>query len=441
MATNDNVAGGKPGKIGLRWIIISLIAIATVVNYLDRSAIAVMWPAISKEIGANKSDYALLVTCFMMAYAVGQAVFGRLFDKVGTRRGFVISFLCWSASMVALMFAGTISIFAGLRATLGFSEAANWPGAAKANAEWFPSKERALAQGIFNAGASLGAIISAPLVAMLYLLIGWRFTFVAIGILGLLWLKPWLYFYRGGPETHPWISTAEKKLIVENRRPASAEVATTTYVPSLGQLMRHRQAWSVILSRFFLDPIWWLFISWLPIYLTETFHFDIKHIGMFGWVPYVGAMIGSLFGGWLSGRIIRAGGSVGLARKTAITLGGLVMLPALFVSMGAEDPLTAVVAIAAILFGFQMAIGNIQTLPSDFFSGQTVGTLAGVSGMAAVAGVLITTWLVPVLTKVSYTPIFAVAAAIVPLAVLSVWVFGGRIEPVVAPNLPTSKGN
>ena len=431
----NEALGGRPGKSGLRWAVIGMIAIATVINYLDRNAIAVMWPAISGEIGATKADYALLVTCFMAAYAVGQAVFGWLFDKIGIRKGFVVSFLCWSASMGALMFAGSTRVFAGLRGALGFSEAANWPGAAKANAEWFPSKERALAQGIFNAGASLGAIISAPLVAALYLMVGWRFTFVTIGVLGLIWLLPWTYFYRGGPEKHPWISADERKLIVDGRQPATCSVDAAAYVPSLGQLLQHRQAWAVIMARFFLDPIWWLFVSWLPIYLAETFHFDIKHIGMFAWVPYVGAMGGSLFGGWLSGAMIRSGKSVSAARKTAITLGGLIMLPALVASMHAGDPLTAVVEIAAILFGFQMAIGNIQTLPSDFFSGQTVGKLAGISGMAAVAGVLITTWLVPVLTKVSYTPILAVAAAIVPLAVIRVWALGRRIEPVAPASL------
>lgn len=434
---NDTAA--PKGNTGIRWLVIGLIAVATVINYLDRSAIAVMWPAISKEIGADKADYALLVTCFMVAYAVGQALFGRLFDKIGTRRGFVVSIVLWSISMLALMCAGTTKVFAGLRAALGFSEAANWPGAAKANAEWFPSKERALAQGLFNAGASLGAIISAPLVALLYLFFGWRYTFAFIGVLGVIWLLPWLFMYRGGPESHPWVGAGERKLIVEGRRPAKTAAAASSYVPSLAMLLRHREAWSVILSRFFLDPIWWLFISWLPIYLVETFHFDIKQIGIFGWVPYVGAMAGSVFGGWFSGLLIRLGGTVGIARKAAITLGGVIMLPALLVSMGAGDPLTAVIAIAAVLFGFQTAIGNIQTLPSDFFSGQTVGTLAGISGMAAVGGVLITTWLVPVLTKVSYTPIFAVAAAIVPLAVLSVWVFGGRIEPVSAPNNLSSK--
>lgn len=436
-ASTNKLPESRPGtgfasRFGIRWLVIVLIAVATLINYLDRNAIAIMWPAISQEIGADKTDYALLVTCFMLAYAAGQSVFGKLFDAIGTRVGFVISIVFWSLSMGMLMFAGSIRSFAALRSALGFSEAANWPGAAKANAEWFPTKERALAQGIFNSGASLGAVISAPLVAFLYLLVGWRLTFAAIGVLGMMWLIPWLFAYRAGPEKHPWISPREREHILSGRQQAStaSEKKEVVYLPTLKQLLRHRQSWAVIAARFFLDPIWWLFISWLPIYLVETFGFDIKHIGMFAWVPFVGAMVGSLFGGWLSGRLIRLGFSVNAARKYAIVFGCVLMLPALLLTTQAATPTFAVVAIAVVLFGFQAAIGNIQTMPSDFFRGETVGSLAGISGTAAVAGTLIVTWLVPVLTTHSYVPIFVIAAAIVPLALLSVLFLGGRIEPV-----------
>ena len=199
----------------------------------------------------------------------------------------------------------------------------------------------------------------------------------------------------------------------------------------LGELLRYRQSWGVILSRFFLDPVWWLFVSWLPIYLAETFGFNVKQIGLFAWVPFVGAMLGSLFGGWFAGRIISKGGGVHKARTLTIAIGCAIMLPALLLTIGAGDPLTAVLLIACILFGFQMAIGNIQTLPSDYFGGGAVGSLAGISGTAAVAGTLITTWLVPVLTKTSYAPIFALSAAIVPVSFLCFWLIGGRVEPVV----------
>lgn len=419
----------------LRWTVIGLIAAATVINYIDRNALAVMWPAVSKDIGADKADYALLVTFFMLAYAAGQSIFGRLLDVIGTRLGFTVAIAVWSASIALHAVARSFAAFSLLRVTLGLGEAGNWPGAVKANALWFPPQERALAQGIFNAGAAIGAIVSAPLVAILYEAIGWRATFLVVGVLGALWLLPWLFVYRGDPGAHPWLSEAERAHIAGGR-PAGAPAG---YAPTMRGLLRHRQSWAVIASRFFLDPVWWLFVSWLPIYLAETFGFDIKQIGLFAWVPYVGAMLGSLLGGWLSGRLIGRGWMPLRARQVVITGGGAIMLPALLATASAATPLAAVLLIAAVLFGFQVAINNIQTLPSDYFAGGAVGSLAGISGTAAVAGTLITTWLVPSMTVHGYAPIFALAAGIVPLSIIAVWGLGGRTAPVPPPGAPTLK--
>ncbi len=412
---------------GLRWTVIALIALATVINYIDRNALAVMWPEVSKDIGADKADYALLVTMFMLAYAFGQALFGRIFDVIGTRMGFAVSIVVWSISIGLHSVARTLGMFALLRVTLGIGEAGNWPGAAKANALWFPARERAFAQGIFNAGASLGAIVSAPLIALLFTGFGWQTTFLIIATFGFLWLLPWLWIYRADPDAHPWLSAAERAHIAGG---AEAGERPQAFSPGYREMLGYRQSWSIILSRFFLDPVWWLFVSWLPIYLAETFGFDVKQIGLFAWVPYVGAMLGSLSGGWLSGILIGRGWNALNARRAVITLGGAIMLPALLLTISAADPLSAVLLIAAILFGFQVAINNIQTLPSDYYGGGTVGSLAGLSGMAAVAGTLITTWLVPSMTADGFAPIFALAAALVPLSLLSVWLLGGRTAPV-----------
>jgi ACS family hexuronate transporter-like MFS transporter len=266
---------------------------------------------------------------------------------------------------------------------------------------------------------------------LLFLSLGWKGTFLLIGALGFIWVLPWLVIYRAGPDKHPWVNAAERALILDAPAETAAEPeAEPAKAPSLKQMMSHRQSWGIVLARFFLDPIWWLFVSWLPIYLAETFSFDIKQIGIFAWVPFVGAMLGSLFGGWLSGRLIASGRSVDRARKWVITLGCLIMAPALLGAVLANDPTVAVLTIAAVLFGFQVAIGNIQTLPGDVFHGKSVGSLAGVGGMAAVAGTLITTWLVPVMTKVSYAPIFILVAALVPLCLVAIWVVTGRIEKV-----------
>jgi ACS family hexuronate transporter-like MFS transporter len=354
-----------------------------------------------------------------------------VFDWIGTRLGFAVSIIGWSASIALHALANSVLSFGIFRALLGVSEAGAWPGSAKAAAEWFPVRERALAMGIFNAGASTGGIVSAPLIAFLFLTLDWKGTFLLIGALGILWVIPWFFLYKAGPEAHPWVNQEERDHIVADRTKAGA--AVNDYAPTMREILSERKSWAVILGRFFLDPIWFLFLSWLPIYLAETFGFDVKQIGLFGWVPFVGAMLGSLIGGWFSGKLIHRGFSVTRARRTAITLGGAIMLPALLMTTQADDPLQAVLTIAVVLFGFQFTIGNIQTLPSDFFAGKGVGSLAGIGGTAAITGVLIVTWLVPVMTKTSYTPIFILAAVLVPLSVLSVWILGGRIEPVRKP--------
>ncbi|WP_351010327.1 MFS transporter [Shewanella sp. S1-58-MNA-CIBAN-0166] len=414
----------------LRWLVVSLVALATVINYIDRSALAIMWPGIAEDLGLDKSDYANIITVFMISYAIGQSLFGKIFDAIGTRLGFLLSIVVWSVSIALHAVAASVTSFAIFRAMLGLGEAGNWPGATKANAEWFPIKERALAQGIFNAGASLGSIIAPPLIAFLYAFLGWQATFIVIGSLGILWILPWLIVYKSSPDSHPWITEEERQHILTGQRCTSEIQQDKEYVPTMGQLLRHRQTWGVIAARFFIDPIWWLFVAWLPLYLNEKFGFDVKQIGAFAWLPYVGAAIGALFGGWFSGHLMSRGWSVNKARRSAIVLGCMVMLPALLLTSLAATPWMAMGLIALILFGFQTAIGNVQTLPSDYFSGKTVGTLAGISGTSAVLSVIITIQLVPMMTKGGdYTPFFILGAALVPLALISLWL-GGKIEPV-----------
>ena len=271
----------------IRWWIIGLIAVATVINYIDRTSLAVMWPAIAQDAKLSKDDYATIVSAFMVFYALGQAVSGRIFDRIGTRLGFVLSVAVWSVACAGHGIVRSFGGLAGARGLLGLSEAGNWPGATKAVAEWFPRRERAFAQGIFNAGASLGAVISAPVIALLFGLFGWRATFVVVGGLGLLWILPWWILARATPDKHPWVSPAERAYILGDADAlmaagADADVAGLTWRQVLG----YRAAWALILARFFLDPIWWLFVNWLPIYLAERFGFDVKAIGMFAWVPY-----------------------------------------------------------------------------------------------------------------------------------------------------------
>jgi len=422
-------------KIGkFRWAIVTLVAVATVINYIDRGALGFLWPEISEDLGLTKTDYAIILNVFTFAYAFGQTLFGKIFDWIGTRLGFVLSIVVWSAATMLHAVASGLTSFAIFRGLLGVSEAGNWPGATKANAEWFPINERALAQGIFNSGAAIGGIVSAPIIGVLFVFLeSWQATFIAIGALGFLWLVPWLIMYKSGPDTHPWVSAEEREYILTGQRNVETnEVAD--YAPSSGEILSRKESWGVILASFFLDPIWWLFVGWLPLYLNETYGFGVEEIAFYAWVPYVGAMFGAWFGGLLAQNRIKAGWTVNKTRKAVITLGGLIMLVSLLATIYATTPLFAVLLMAAILFGFQTAVGNIQTLPSDFYSGKSVGSLAGFAGTAAKLAVVGLNFLIPIITVNSYAPAFIVGAGLAILTVLSVLI----LCPVIKPLKPKS---
>ncbi|MGB5353833.1 MAG: MFS transporter [Woeseia sp.] len=415
---------------GLRWVIVTLVALATIINYIDRGALGFLWPEISEDLGLSKTDYAIILNVFTFAYAFGQTLFGKIFDWIGTRIGFVLCIGVWSLATMLHAVATSLSGFIFFRGLLGISEAGNWPGATKANAEWFPIKERALAQGIFNSGAAIGGIVSAPIIAFLFVFLEtWQATFIAVGALGFLWLIPWLFVYKSGPETHPWLSQSEREYILTGQRNAETnEVAS--YAPGSAEILSRKESWGVIMASFFLDPIWWLFVGWLPLYLSETYGFGVAEIGRYAWIPYVGAMFGAWFGGLLAQNRIKAGWTVNKVRKSVIGLGGLIMLVSLLLTTKAATPIVAVLLMAVILFGFQTAVGNIQTLPSDFYSGKSVGSLAGYAGTAAKLAVVGLNFLIPVITVNSYAPAFAVGAALAILTVLSVWILCGHIQPL-----------
>lgn len=424
---------------GLRWWIVGLVALATVINYLDRSALGILWSEIWPDIGlteeGEKNVYATISLVFTITYGLSKGLSGRLYDIIGTRLGFVFSIVVWSVSAALHGLARGATSFVIFRGLLGVGEAGNWPGAAKSNAEWFPVKERALAQGIFNSGASIGAIISAPIIAWVFLQVGWQMTFILIGLLGLLWIIPWLYLNRALPEKHPFITEEEREYILSGAIPEGQEVAISEEDEkglSWGQLLRYKQTWAIIISRFMLDPIWWIFVIWLPIYLNDAFGFNVKEIGASAWVPYVGAALGSIIGGWLTGVLIKRFNSVDRARKWVIGLAGLIMLPGLLYGAVADEPTKALLAISVVLFGFQVAIGNLQTLPSDYFSGKSVGTLAGLGGFSAAAGVaLLSTYLVPWLSDDgNYYNVFIMAAALVPIGIAAIFFLGGKIQRV-----------
>ncbi len=425
---------------GLRWWVITLIAFATIINYIDRQSLNVLWPEISADLYPDKTEdqrkeiYALVSVVFVFSYAFGQAIFGKIFDWIGTRLGFALSIGVWSIATALHAVASGVLSFSIFRSILGVAEAGNWPGATKGSAEWFPTVERALAQGIFNSGAAIGGIISIPLIAYLSIHFSWQAIFILVGLTGLLWLIPWMALVKGPPKSHPWITEDERQYILKGQQNQDLNEDgdyDDGYNPTTKEMLSRKQSWGVIIASAMIDPIWWLFVFWIPIYLYEVYGMDVKTIGIYGWVPYVGAMLGAWFGGLLAQNRIQKGWNVDRTRKLVITLGCLIMLPTLLAMSSPGGPVTAVLLMAVILFGFQTAIGNVQTLPSDFFGGKTVGTLAGLSGMAAKLAVAGLTALVPWLTMGgNYTPVFVIGAALALLAMLSIWVLCPKIEPL-----------
>ena len=408
---------------GLRWWIISLVFLATLINYIDRLTISVLAPVITRDLGLTNTEFGSIVTWFLLAYTISQGLSGKLYDRIGTRLGFVLSITVWSIAAMAHAFArglGTLSLF---RFVLGLGEAGNWPGAAKTVAEWFPVRQRAFGMAIFNSGAAIGSIIAPPLIVGLQLRYGWQTTFIVTGSLGFVWLMLWLLFYQS-PKQHRWITEEELNVI------------STSSAPSLSSslrwrdLLRYRQVWAIVLARFLTDPVWWLYITWLPKYLADARGFTLTKIGLFAWVPYVAADAGSLSGGWLSGHLIARGWSVDRARKTVILIAACLM-PAGILAAFVNDPLLALALIGVVLFGFQVWINNVQTLPSDFFPEKAVASVAGLGGTGAGIGSMIfiftTGWVVD---HFSYVPILVTAGLLAPIGTVVLFTLSGRIQEI-----------
>ena len=244
--------------------------------------------------------------------------------------------------------------------------------------------------------------------------------------MGIFWIIPWLVINKKKPQDHPWITDEEKEYILSGQ---PENKLTNDKAKSWGELLQDKKSYSVIVGRFFLDPIWWMFVAWLPYYLSSKFKLDIKQVAFSAWVPYVGAAIGAITGGWFSGYLIRKGKSINTARRIAIITGACIILPAMIAAAFADTSLVAVLIMAFVLGGFQFAIVNVQTLPSDFHSGKTVGSLSGLGGAAAVLGTICTMFLVPYITAGNnWTPFFIMGTMLVPLGVEAVFGFSDTIK-------------
>lgn len=424
---------------GLRWVIISLVFFATLINYIDRLTVAVLAPIITAELHLTNTEYGGIATWFLFAYTVSQSLSGKLYDRIGIKKGFSVSIVVWSLAAMAHYFAAGLRSLSVFRFILGLGEAGNWPGAAKTVSEWFPARQRALGMAIFNSGAAIGSIVAPPLIVGItaYFDNRWQDTFVFTGLLGFIWLIVWWLVYDS-PEKHKWLTREEFALIREEETaPIPGELPEAELpAPSWFELLRYRQTWGIVVARFLVDPVWWLYITWLPLYLNKVHGFDLKQIGLFAWVPFVAADAGSLFGGWLSGFLIGRGWSVNAARKAVIGFAALLM-PAGIVAAYTPDAMIALALIGVVLFGFQAWINNVQTLPSDIYPKTAVGSVAGLGGTGAGIGSMIfifsTGWVVD---NFSYTPVLVVAGMLAPLGTIALFLLTGEVR-----KLSVSDGN
>jgi MFS transporter, ACS family, hexuronate transporter len=402
---------------GLRWIIVTLLFLATIICYIDRLTISILAPVIKSDLSLNNFQYAGISTWFLISYSVMQAFFGRIYDRFGTRRSFTAAISVWSVAAALHAFARSIVGFSIFRFILGIGEAGNWPGVAKVIAIWFPVKQRALAMSVVNCGAALGSVIAPPLIIWLSLTYGWKAAFLATGSLGFLWVIIWLLIYHD-PAKHPLVSQKELNFI--NSDIQVNETAATISAPEqkagLRELLKIRKVWGIIIARFFGDPIWWLYLVWLPSYLFEEKGFNLREIGQFAWLPFLVSGIGSLAGGWFSGFLISRGWSVSRARYTAI-ITGTIFLPAGILAIYTSNAMVALLFISLVLFGFQFWVNNVQTLPSDIFPKKVVASVAGLAQSGAGIGAVIFTlsigWIVD---HFSYFPVFIAAGLFGPLA-------------------------
>ena len=416
---------------GLRWWIIGMVFMLTVINYVDRMTLAVLAPTIRESFDMSNAAYSRVVNFFLLGYTISQALSGRVLDRIGARRGFMLFVGIWSIASMLHATARSVFHLSAFRFVLGIGEAGNWPGAAKVVAEWFPVRERAFGMAIFNSGASIGAVVAPPAIVWVALEYRWRKAYFIGTVLSSLVMILWFFLYRA-PAEHPRLSDEERAHILSDQPATDAAAGLETRRPWLS-LFRHRQVWAVVAARFFSDPIWWFLISWLPNYLRSERGFTLALIGLLAWIPFLLADIGNLVGGAASSLLIRRGWSVDRARKTVLITSAVLVPLGVLAVMRAPSDAVAIAGISVIAFAFQSWIVNIHTIPSDCFPKQDVGSVFGIGGTAAgIASMLFTLLIGYIVDRFSYTPVFILVGIMAPLAAILFLTIMRRIERVPA---------
>lgn len=440
-AATGVVSVAKAGHF--RWLVCGLLFFASVINYIDRQVIGILKPTLQQQFGWTELDYGDIVFSFQLAYAIGFIFAGRLMDRLGTRVGFSIAIVLWSVAAMAhagvmsfgpgaaallavfgLSYSASVAGFMTARFALGLGEAGNFPGAVKTVAEWFPRKERAFATGIFNAGTNIGALLTPLIVPIITISFGWEWAFILTGALGFVWLAAWWLLYHS-PEEHKRVTPGELAYIRSDPPEPMTKMSWATILP-------HRQAWTVAVAKFMTDPIWWLYLFWIPDFLYRNHGLSLTTMGPPIVVIYLIGDVGSVGGGWLSSTLIKRGWSVNAARKTAMLTCALAVVPIVFAA-NASNLWMAVGLIGLAAAAHQGWSANVYTLASDMFPKQAVGSVVGFAGMCgAIGGMLIAKITGYVLQFTgSYVPVFIIAASAYLIALLIVHLLSPRLAPAV----------
>ena len=395
-----------------RWTICALLFVVTTINYMDRQVLSILAPTLQRELSWSESQYAFVVYSFTFVYAFGFLIAGRWLDRVGVRRGFATAVVVWSLAAIGLALARTTAAFSAARGVLGLGESANFPGAIKSVGEWFPKEERALATGIFNAGTNTGAILTPLIVPWIALNWGWRWAFVVTGSLGFLWLFLWLALYRS-PNSEARTPNPEPR------------------VPWL-RLLGLRQTWAIVTGKLFADPIWYFYLYWLPKFLDKTYGIKLAQVALPLITVYVIADVGSIAGGWLSSGLLKRGWTTNRARKTAMLLMALAIVPTALAPR-AGSMWTAVLIVSVAAAAHQGWSANVYTLASDMFPPGAVASVSGIGGFAGALGgglFQLLTGRILDATGGNYASIFAVCGFAYVTAWTIIHLLAPRLEPV-----------
>lgn len=395
----NSVTGSAPRTkrpiASLRWWIAGILFASTVINYIDRQTLSLLAPYLKVQYHWTNTDYANIVIAFRVAYSIGQTAFGRLMDRIGTRRGLTFTVIAYSTMSMLTSFARGFRSFVTFRFFLGAGESANWPAATKAVSEWFPKRERALATAFFDSGSSIGGAIAPFIVLAIYFRWGWRPAVILPGILGFLWVIIWRWLYYA-PEQHPRISEAELHLIIKDRLqlesgrmgvPARAEPELATAKTRWRDLLKLPQTWGTIVAKTFTDPVWFFIADWFPIYLVAK-GIELRSGLIAVWIPFIATDLGNFFGGAVSGYLVKRGWSVIAARKAVIVFGGIgVMLLIPTVLTTNLYAITLLFAVSTFSYGSYTTMANV--LPADLFPSESVASVSGLSGTGAGIGTII----------------------------------------------------